>query len=227
MAMQRRTTERLHSPRLQAVAGSQQPGSTALACQGDDGPNGREDGHKGDHSAEGFVVAEPVRRKREVLPIHKAARAVLKVRRGWQVQDALAASGIPVATWYQWLKVSPEGWPDGTQATPEAQGFAARLRAAFTRAQALAAGKATESVYGAAKLAVGERDWRAGHEWLKHGATRARWHEHRELKIEHGGKVDHQHRLARALSDEELIEALPADWRELCEPAPLALPERG
>ncbi len=164
------------------------------------------------------VVAEPVRRKREYFPIHKVARAVLKVRRGWQVYDALAATGIPPATWYQWLKVET-AWPTGDIASHDAQVFSARLRHAFARAQALAAGKATETVYSAAKKAQGEVDWRAGHEWLKHGASRARWHEHRELKIEHAGQVSHEHRMAREMTDAQLLELAPDEWRELLPPA--------
>lgn len=161
------------------------------------------------------ITAQPQRRPREVLPIHKAARAVLKVRRGWQVMDALAASGIPVATWYQWLKADTE-WPDGSAASPEARRFAARLRRSFARAQSLAAGKATESVISASKMKVGDRDWRAASEWLKYGPNRRNWHEHRELKIEHAGQVSHEHKLALQMDRAELVDCIDdPEWREL------------
>lgn len=164
-----------------------------------------------------FVVAEPERRKREVLPVHKAARAVLRVRRGWPIKHACAASGIPMATWYAWLKAD-DGWPSGEQPSPAAQMFAARLRRAFARAQAQAAGNAAESVYSARNKAQGEVDWRAGHEWLKHADARKDWHEYRELKVEQTGTVSHEHRLAVKMDRDQLTDCIDdPEWRELLE----------
>src|SRR6185437_9843103 len=70
----------------------------------------------------------------------------------------------------------------------------------------------------ASKSSVGTLDWRAAHEHLKHAdATRARWREHRELKVEYAGQVSHEHRLARAMSDRELLELASPGIREALE----------
>jgi len=67
-------------------------------------------------------------------------------------------------------------------------------------------------------MRVGERDWRAGSEWLKYGPNRRNWHEHRELKIEHAGQVSHEHRLALGMDRGELVDCIDdPEWRELLE----------
>lgn len=173
----------------------------------------------------GLVGPHPPSRR---FPRKKVVQVLRWVRRGANTADALKASGVPMATWYAWLKAADTGtWPDGDSLSPYARTFAARVRDGFARAQALAAVQAQQKVFAAADLPAREgMDWRAAHEWLKHAdATRARWREHRELRIEHAGKVDHEHRLAAQLSDDQLLELAPAEWRELCEP--LALPDHG
>jgi hypothetical protein len=94
--------------------------------------------------------------------------------------------------------------------------FAARLRHAFGRAQALCGLRAQQSVYSAGKQHQGERDWRAHHEWLKHAeATRRRWHEYRELHVEQQGTLSVEHRLVRQLPMEDVIELASPEFREL------------
>jgi hypothetical protein len=152
------------------------------------------------------------------FPVGKVARAIQKVRRGWAITDALTAVGIPRPTWYVWLSPATY-YPDGDYRSPEALAFAARVRHAFERATAQCAGRAQQTVLQAAKSSVGTLDWRAAHEHLKHAeATRARWHEYRELRVMQTGSVDHRHRLVEQASDQELLAAVPAEWRELVEP---------
>lgn len=149
------------------------------------------------------------------FPVHKAARAVLNVWRGANVQDALQATGIPRPTWYQWLQLQ-DTHPDGASASIEALTFAARLRHAFARAQGLVAVRSQRLLLQAARSSVGTLDWRAAHEHLKHAeATRKRWHEYRELKVEQGGTIDHVHRLVDQMTEAEYTELLPDEWREL------------
>lgn len=96
--------------------------------------------------------------------------------------------------------------------------FAARLRAAFARAQAIATGRAKESTYSARKRPSGEVEWRAGHEWLKHSDARKDWHEYRELQVNQSGTVSHEHRLAVQMDRSQLADCIDdPEWRELLE----------
>lgn len=63
---------------------------------------------------------------------------------------------------------------------------------------------------------TGIPEWRAGAWLLEHGpAWKRDYAEFREQRIEHAGTVDHQLRMVQQMGNQELLEAAPAEWREL------------
>lgn len=70
-------------------------------------------------------------------------------------------------------------------------------------------------------MKVGDRDWRAGHEYLKHQeGSRRRWHEFREVQMSHSGWIDvRAYREVEAMPEAEVLDLAGDEWRELLEPA--------
>lgn len=53
----------------------------------------------------------------------------------------------------------------------------------------------------------GVLEWRADAWYLEHSPdTRHDWHEHREMTVEAGGVITHEHRMVRDATDAELLE---------------------
>lgn len=163
---------------------------------------------------------------RIVLTPKLAARIVRYIRDGANVTAAAGILGNRT-TLYVWLQVAESGkYPNGIEASHEQTLLCARFRHAFERAQAHWELRATRTLALAGRSAPGTYDWRAHHEHLKHAeATRARWREHRELRITQEGTVSHEHRVVAQMTDAELAAVLPAEWRELLPDAVRQLPD--
>ena len=153
------------------------------------------------------------------------------VREGVHDTTAAVLAGVPERTWQQWRAIS-EGrltvWYDGTPISSDLRTFLAPLAGEIAAARAVFEARRVRNIARAAETVnerTGQTDWRAD-AWLlnNHPAYRQDYREYRELHVEQRGTVSHEHRLARQMSDDQLLEALPGEWRELCEP--LELPTR-
>jgi len=143
---------------------------------------------------------------------------------------AAAEAGIPPKTAHRWLRVAESGathWEDGSPVSQQAQTFLRQLSEAYALACGQFEAKAVRSILAAGDMVSkgGIPEWRAK-AWALNNLphTRQTYREYRELHVEQRGTVSHEHRLARQMSDDQLLEALPGEWRELCEP--LELPTR-
>jgi hypothetical protein len=153
-----------------------------------------------------------------------AANAVLaELAEGVPLDTALTAQGIDVGAMKLLMSViegrkkAPDGLVIPEAFKAELTDFADRARVVLAACEA----KIARQVYRASQQAnekTGLVEWRAG-AWLLNNAptTRARWHEHRELTVHdnHENNGADQLRLAQQMSDQELLEAAPAEWREL------------
>lgn len=130
------------------------------------------------------------------------------LRRGAGITAALLLAGIPSATAYEWLYAAEHGvWRSGSPTDPSTLTILRAFRDSVARTQAEIEVTCQETLLLAGRGRQGETDWRAHHEYLKHSeATRSRWREQRELKIEHRGEVSHEHRLVREMDDTQLLE---------------------
>ncbi len=146
---------------------------------------------------------------------------VQRVEAGVPFTTAAVAAGVSLRTAEYWLEIANgkrTHWPDGTPVSEAVSGFLAPIAERIAVAQAQFEAEAVQSIAEAGDMVgkSGIREWRAK-AWLlnNHPGTRKQYHEHRELKVEHSGQVNHEHRIAAAMSEPELLEALPAEWREM------------
>lgn len=140
-----------------------------------------------------------------------------RISEGASARAAALASGIPERSWSGWMEAARTGlWADGTHAAPATLLALRALADEIARLEAENEARCQRTMLGAGERRVGEVDWRAHHEYLKHAdATRARWHEYREVHVTQSGRVDVHHQRAERMTDAELAEALPAEYREL------------
>jgi len=164
------------------------------------------------------------------LPSAAVDAIVAAVESGARFEAALVANGVDPALVHAVIAVGA-GYTVRTDTdadfspAPQLMESTRELLQRVKVAQAKAEVELAQVVY-QASLSRNERtgipEWRAGLEWLKHADdTRDHWREHRELTV-HGDASDvdsEERRAIRQLSDQELRDALPAEWRELMPPA--------
>lgn len=135
------------------------------------------------------------------------------VARGVPVGTAAKLAGIGERTFRSWLRIAAEDrstWEDGTPVTPAAKAqmlqFATRIEQALAECEAKCAQAITDSVGVVGKSGVPE--WRPALEWLKHSpTTRERWHEYRQVEVNHTVELPPIYEQVKSWSDEELERA--------------------
>lgn len=179
-----------------------------------------EGGYRGEREATHPVAVVAKRDAPTVRLTAEVRDAIVEaVSQGTSLTTAAKLAGLGESTIRQWLRVSETGrYMDGTQASEATRTFLAQFAEQIALARAKFEATVTENLRqaGFRELKGGGVDWRAHLELLKHHPDyRKDWHEQRDMRIEHAGRIDHQHRMASQLSDHDLREALPAEWREL------------
>ncbi len=151
------------------------------------------------------------------LAADKLAALLQHLANGGQITEALAAVRIPSATYYECMRAAEDGrWPTHGNVLPATLTALRALRDEIRRVQAVFILEAQQTLALAGRSAPGTYDWRAHHEHLKHAeATRTRWREHRELRIEQAGTVNHVLRTVSEMPDDQLLELAPPEWRDL------------
>jgi transposase-like protein len=152
---------------------------------------------------------------RALTPVKEDA-IVAAVSRGVPPAAAAKTMGIGERTLRGWLRVAAEDrttWEDGVPITPKAKAdvlrFALKVEQALAECEARCASAITSAIGVVGKSGVPE--WRPALEWLKHSPnTRERWHEYRQVDINHTVDRSPAYAAARLLSDEELERQLRA-----------------
>ncbi len=135
---------------------------------------------------------------------------------------AAQLAGIPSRTAQQWQAIA-EGrmkvYQDGTTVSDSLRAFLAPLAEQIADARAHAEAEMLQTISNAARTVnskTGLPEWRAAAWRLEHAPdTKRSYSEFREQRIEHTGTVNVEHRIAAQMSEPELLEALPAEWREM------------
>jgi hypothetical protein len=167
-----------------------------------------------------------------VLTPEREAAIIDAVEKGTPASVAARAVGIDARTVARWKLIAEDDsntWP-GTSSPvdPDTKARIVRFAQRLADAEAACFQKLTHSLYHNATTEnpkSGHTDTQAADKLLsKHPKFRQDWYENKQLQVTNSGTVNHEHRAVEGMSHSELLESVPAEFRELVDDLP-ALPQ--